>query len=55
MQRFEPGLDVFGRKFGFKTLETTGPGGFHGQFQWRIAHPRLRVDAAVDKWDGRAA
>jgi hypothetical protein len=55
VQRFEPGLDVLGRKFGFETFQAAGPGGIHDVLQWRIAHPRLREDAAVDKWDGRAA
>ena len=26
LQRFEPGMHLFGRKFGFETLETAGPG-----------------------------
>src|SRR5690606_39791957 len=26
LQRFEPGMHLFGRKFGFEALETAGPG-----------------------------
>src|SRR6185312_9927697 len=26
LQRFQPGMDVFGREFGFKAFETSGPG-----------------------------